>query len=372
MFLSAGARSKSSVRQKLVQGLASKITTTTPADGSVTASKLATSAIGSGMNMVNGTIVPSVAGSALTVALKTLAGNDPSAADPIFLVFRNATAATGDYVVLTLTAAISFTVSSGSTLGTVNSTAFRVWLVAFNDASTARLSVINCLSGTNIYPLGQFPIATANAEGGAGGADGAQTFYASVNVTSKAYAVLGYMTWETGLATAGTWSAGPTRTELFRPWTPLPGYQVQMAESRSGAATTGSTVIPDDDTIPQSTEGDQYFSVTITPTSAANLAQIQANADLAAGVTTTIYQSLFQDAGANAIAAARHGNWGANVDGYTHPLDWTQVINVTAATAFKYRAGPGSAATVTINGNTGARKFGGVIASFLRVTEIMV
>jgi hypothetical protein len=73
--------------------------------------------------MLNGKLVASVASNNLTIAVKTKAGNDPSAGDPALFVFRNATAATGDYTVVKVTAALSFTINSGNTLGT--STAFR-------------------------------------------------------------------------------------------------------------------------------------------------------------------------------------------------------------------------------------------------------
>ena len=46
---------------------------------------------------------------------KTLHGDDPSAADPVLLVFRNATLGNGNYVYRTVTSALSLTISSGST-----------------------------------------------------------------------------------------------------------------------------------------------------------------------------------------------------------------------------------------------------------------
>jgi len=57
-------------------------------------------------NMVNGKIVVSVASNNLTVALKNLAGNDPSAGDPVLVRI-------GD-VIRTLTAALSVTKNSGT------------------------------------------------------------------------------------------------------------------------------------------------------------------------------------------------------------------------------------------------------------------
>lgn len=375
MFLGAGGRSKSSVRQKLVLKLAAALVNTTPSDGSVSAVKLAGSALGSGVTMINGTIVASVAGSALTVALKTLAGADPTASDPIYVVFRNTTPATGDYTVITITAATSVVVSSGSTLGTQNSTAFRIWIVGFNDAGTFRLAVINCINAPgvpNIYPLGQFPVASSTAEGGAGAADSVWTFYTGSAVTSKAYAVLGYMTWESGLATAGTWSAGPTRVELFKPWTPLPGALLSVVDNRTGTFASGTTQIPADNTTPQITEGDQYMTVTLTPTSAANALHIEALAQLtnSGGTTNRIIMALFQDAVANALATAAAQVLGTRVQQLS--LTYAMLANLAVSTTLRIRAGGDGTGTTDFNGEGGATSFfNGTFTSYLRVREVM-
>lgn len=374
MFLGAGSRSKTSVRQRLTLKLAAALVNTTPTDGSVTAVKLATSALGPNVGLVNGTLVQSVAASALTVAVKTLAGADPTAADPVYIVFRNATAATGDFTVLTITAALSLVISSGSTMGATSAVAFRLWLVAFNDAGTARLGLINCLVGANIYPLGQFPVASSTAEGGAGAADSAGVFYTGTAVASKAYAVLGYFSWETGLATAGTWSAAATRAELFRPWTPLPGAQLQQTESRTAASSTTSTAIPYDDTIPQITEGSEFMTVAITPSSAANVLRVFAQGSFAASVSTDRQtMALFQDAAANALAAVALARQPAPDTENIGAIDWTLLAGLTTSTTFRIRAGSstGATTTLTFNGSGGTRKFGGVMNSYLRAQEVM-
>jgi hypothetical protein len=188
------------------------ITDTDVANGAgIAASKLATAGLAPSLAIANGYLAASVAGNALTIAIKTLADADPSASDQVTVAFRNATPGTGTYTPILLQSATSIVVSSGSTLGTANATAFRIWIVAFNDAGTLRLGVINCLSGTSIFPLAGWGIASSTAEGGAGAADSPQVFYSGVGVASKPYVVLGYATYETGLATAGTWTAGRGR-----------------------------------------------------------------------------------------------------------------------------------------------------------------
>jgi hypothetical protein len=158
---------------------------------------------------LNYSLSATVGSNALTIALKTKAGNDPSAGDPVFIPFRSATAGTGDYSVLTVTAATSLTISSGSTLGTTSAVASRLWIVGFNDGGTFRLGAINITSTASI---GDDVIASSTAEGGAGAADSANTFYTGTAVTSKAMKVLGYV--ESTQATAGTWATTPSKVQL--------------------------------------------------------------------------------------------------------------------------------------------------------------
>jgi hypothetical protein len=374
MFLGAGARSKTSVRQRLTLKLAAALVNTTPSDGSVSASKLAASALGSGVSMINGVIANSAAGNALTVSLKTLAGTDPTASDPIYIVFRDAAAGGGNYSVLTITSAISLTISSGSTLGAVSGTPFKLWLVCFNDSGTPRLALINCLNPNpwNIYPLGQIPIASSTAEGGAGAADSVWTFYSGVAVTSKAYSVLGYYSFEGGLATAGTWATTATRLELFRPWTPLPGALISQVQTFTGAVATGTTAIPNDDTIPQITEGNEFMTQSIQATSAANVFNVEAQGSFAHTASARMIMALFQDAAANALAAVSQ-NLSATVSTMGTPIriNYDALCAGTSPTTFRIRAGGTTGATTTFNGEAGGRIFGGAIPSFLRVRELM-
>lgn len=324
---------------------------------------------GAGFTLVNGELSASVAASALTIAVKSLAGSDPSATDPVYVVFRNATAATGDYTVLTLTAATSLVISSGSTLGTSNSVAFRLWIVLFNDAGTLRLGAVNCLSGTSIFALRQDILKSSTAEGGAGAADSAQIIYTGTAVASKALRIVGYMEWSAGLATAGTWSAVPTKIQMYGPDVALPGEVIQTVISETGTSSTGTTTIPYDNTIPQNTEGDQYFSQAITPTSAANLLEIEHQGFFSNSAVVNCVVALFQDAVANALRASA-----MTVDLTNSTRVFFMLHRMLAATAssttFKIRAGGSSAGTTRINGAGGAL-FNGVGLSSLQIREIM-
>lgn len=170
-------------------------------------------AIRSLFNMNRVSIIASVAGNALTVAIKNLAGVDASAADPIWFSFiDSANPASGLLVPAKLTAASSIVISSGSTLGTADATPFTLHLVMFKDGATLRPALTQ-VGGDFITTA--YPLDSATAEGGAGGADNANTFYSNAAISSKALVYLGTLKWESGLATAGTWNAAPSKVRPF-------------------------------------------------------------------------------------------------------------------------------------------------------------
>lgn len=159
------------------------------------------------MTPINLGLAASVGSNAITIALKGADGNDPSAANPVYIPFRNVTAATGTPSVLTVEAATSLVISSGSTLGMTSGVAATLAIVAFNDGGTLRLGLTNPL----VRPLND-GIASSTAEGGASAADSAGVIYTSTAVTSKAMTVLGYAT--VTEAAAGTWDTAPATLKV--------------------------------------------------------------------------------------------------------------------------------------------------------------
>ena len=146
---------------------------------------------------------------------------------------------------------------------------------------------------------------------------------------------------------------------------------VQVVNTQTGAVATGTTVIPDDDTIPQNTEGDEYMTLAITPTDTANKLKIDVvffggSANNSRWTTC----ALFQDSTANALAVGREYNTTGtafNPCVFTHYM----TAGTTSSTTFKVRAGPDIPDTMTFNGQGGARKMGGVMASSITITEIV-
>lgn len=143
---------------------------------------------------------------------------------------------------------------------------------------------------------------------------------------------------------------------------------VQVVNTQTGAVASGTTVLPYDDTIPQNTEGDQFLSLAITPTNASHLLRIDVVLQVSHSAVNTVSIALFQDSTANALAASGANSIAASPQAgvLTHYM----TAGTTSATTFKVRAGGSGAGTLTVNGNGGARRFGGVIVSSITITEI--
>lgn len=136
-------------------------------------------------------------------------------------------------------------------------------------------------------------------------------------------------------------------------------------------ATSGS--IPVDDTIPQSGEGAQLFSLAITPKKTTNILEFEVYIPAALtslGAGGNMQAALFQDATANALAVAIVNTAQDGFDqGQTIMLRHRMVAGTTSATTFKIRVGV-STNNMTINGSAGSRQFGGINAARFFIKEI--
>lgn len=314
------------------------------------------------------------AGNALTI---TLAAGSA-------LNIRSATVTTGTPLHYKVTTALTLTISSGSTLGSLNSNApFRFWIVVFDDAGTLRLGAINCVTAAaaagsgwqvnSVFKLRGWGIASSTAEGGAGAADSAATFYTGTAVTSKAYKVVGWVSYESGLATAGTYASSPTRTQAVYDGDPLAGDLLQTQISLISTTGNGTTQTPWDNSIPQqSTEGNEITTKAITPSSTANLLRWQAKAALTTNgaIGDAVTLALHQDSVENALSADT-GIVAAASAPILVAVDYSMLAGTTSATTGKMKVGPGGAVTVYWNGTSGGQKLGGVQNTYLQVTEVM-
>ena len=134
---------------------------------------------------------------------------------------------------------------------------------------------------------------------------------------------------------------------------------------------TGTTILPDDDTIPQITEGDEFMTLAITPTSATNKLKIEVVMALSQSANSFVTTALFQDSTASALAAMYENPGAASLSmsmSFTHFM----TAGTTSETTFRVRAGMDRTGTTTFNGNIGSRIFGGAMASSITITEISV
>lgn len=153
----------------------------------------------------------------------------------------------------------------------------------------------------------------------------------------------------------------------------LTGMAVQVVNTQTGAVATGTTQIPGDDTIPQNTEGDEYMTLAITPTNVNNklLIEVIWNGSHS-GTSSNFIMGLFQDTTANALAVSYAAKDSVASGSGNMSLRHYMTAGTISATTFKVRVGTNVAGTTTFNGTAGGRIFGGVIASSITITEILV
>mgnify|MGYP005992405569 CR=1 FL=1 len=147
------------------------------------------------------------------------------------------------------------------------------------------------------------------------------------------------------------------------------GKILQVVNVTDGAYASGTTVMVNDDTIPQNTEGNEFMTLAITPTSASSKLKIEVVCNFSAPSDNQQGQvALFQDSTANALAAV-HQEMGAGARLNAVSFNHFMTAGTTSSTTFKVRAGSNAAGTCGFNGG-GSRLLGGVMASSITITEI--
>lgn len=148
----------------------------------------------------------SVGSNALTCAVKQRDGStNADATNVISIPFRHATATNGSFNVRNISAALSLTISSGSTLGHVSAVASPIYWYLIDNAGTVELA-----ASTKYF--GEFGIVSTTAEGGAGAADSNIVMYSATARSNVPYICIARTT--DTQTTAGTWTAVPSTVEL--------------------------------------------------------------------------------------------------------------------------------------------------------------
>lgn len=194
--------------------LASQKATKTYVDTSITAVTGAADAVDDRWNY---SISASASAGALTISLLTKGGSTPSAGSPVKLGFRNATIATGDYSVVSYTAATTLVIPSTATFGWSNGDTRYVYVYGQNNAGTGIIAASSQMFNENT-------IASSTTIGA--GSSSLSTLYATTGVASKAIRYLGKIL--ITVTTAGTWL---TPTAIDIQYQPNAGTAMDDAEA---------------------------------------------------------------------------------------------------------------------------------------------
>ena len=148
------------------------------------------------------------------------------------------------------------------------------------------------------------------------------------------------------------------------------GKVLQQVNTQTGAVNTGTTIFPEDDTIPQNTEGDEYMTLAITPKSATSTLMIEAQIFYSQSAGTRGGAGIYKDSGADALAFTSNFIKDATSMGNMTVM-YSELSGNTTARTYKVRCGNiATAGTFTFNGQAGSRMFGGTVLSTIRIIEI--
>ena len=318
--------------------------------------------------LIGGKFTVAMAASACTIAIKTDAGNDPSAGEPVKLYVRSATATDGAISLISITAATSVVIPSTALMGTTSAVASRIYVGALNNAGTIELYAIMTLSGTSLYLPPEQALLTTTIMNTA--SDNAQIPYSTTARSAVGHRVLGYF--ESTQATAGTWATAASVVQQMGDGVKRSGEILQRRETYTTAYAIGTTGIPLDDTIPQITEGTEFMTQAITPTSGLNLLDVAVQFNASHESTNAHAVALFRDSTANALTCSGNDENVAYLPQLCY-LRFVDTANSTTATTYRARGGATPTGQVFFNGiSTGVRLWGGASVSSIRVDEVMV
>lgn len=183
----------------------------------------------------------SAGANALTFTVTQADGSVPTAGNPVVVPFRSTTATNGAVVLGTISSTLTLTIPSTATLGTANSTPFRVWIFVNYNAGTPTLAVATCSNATltTLYPCAAWETSLKTTVAMSAGALTSGVLYSPGIVSNDAVRIVGYCDYASGLATAGTWASNCTTLQVMGPGVKKPGDVVQTIYATTTA--NGST-----------------------------------------------------------------------------------------------------------------------------------
>lgn len=148
------------------------------------------------------------------------------------------------------------------------------------------------------------------------------------------------------------------------------GAIAQMLSTSDAGVVSHTTQIPFDDTIPQNTEGDEIFTLTITPTNASSTLLIEFNSNFAASTALRATAAFFVDSTADALAT-----FSQRVESTARPEDIHARLFLpagsTSARTYKVRMGPDTGTLYRNSSQATSHTYNGTMVSSFSVTEIL-
>ena len=229
----------------------------------------------------------------------------------------------------------------------------------------------------NVYSTSTFPTSAGATAGKIPISDGTNYVlstptFPNSSAASRKIIVSDGTNWVASTETYATpGSSGNVMTSDGTNWTsatPSGNKVLQRVSTITGAVATGSTTIASTDSVPTSSNGDQYMSLAITPTSSSSILVIDVSINLSSSNTGQMAATLLQYSTTNALAAIQ-GDESTSGRSQQMFMRYIMTSGTTSATTFKVRAGNSTAGTTTFNGHASGRNFGGIMASGIMITE---
>lgn len=171
------------------------------------------------------------------------------------------------------------------------------------------------------------------------------------------------------LATQAEVNAGTDANKIVTSNTLLnaSGRCIQFASSLSNTQTSTTTVIPRDGSIPQSSEGAQFTTLSFTPKLATSTLKITVISQLGGNTTATGCVALFVDSGTDAIATGAM----TIVNASSEQNSFTYIISSGSTTArtYKMRYGPDGGTCYINRTSDVATLYGGTLRSGIIIEE---
>lgn len=337
----------------------------------------ATVSFASDFTLIGGLLVASVSAGALTIALKLPDGTtDPSAGHPVRIVFFEQY---GGTTTVAIVAALSITIPSGAELGTKGSSVGnRLYAVMLKSGSSAVIGVINCLVVTStvlsIIALNdKYNYSPTEDIAGAANDLAGSIFTTGGGYSQTPMRIVASFTWEGTIVTPGTWVA-PSSSEMFGKQSRVPGQEIQRSDYRIISMSTkvfgggGATALPIDDTLPTYAEGSFFTDRQLVPQSTANVLEFVFDATVAAPAASQYVALMVGPTNAAAEAIDVKYSEGANIP-IPLRLRHQRRANSVTTSSFEFRFGYSAAGTITVNGASGARLFGGGMGAYCAMIE---